>query len=515
MIISNNSIVRNSLFLYLRMIVVMGVSLYTTRIVLQTLGVDDYGIFNVAASLVVMFNFINTALVSSTQRFLNFELGRGIITRVAEVFCICLTIFLLSVPVVILAGETVGIWFLNQQANIPADRLVAANWVFQFTLLGYCFKTVQIPYNALIIAHEQMSFYSLSCILESILLLGGVLLLFCFPKDRLIFYAFWNSTAAMLILLFYYRYCKKHFPEAQFHFRLNSKYSREIFIFSGWSLLGTLANVTKQQGILVIINIFCGVAASGALALANQVSNAVYTFVSSFQVAFNPQLVKSYAAGDYKYFTDLVFHTSKYSFLLLWFLLLPFWMITPFALEVWLGNVPEHVVTFTRLTTLALLIDTLSAPLWMAVQTIGNIRNYQLIISFLILLSILFSYIGLKAGYPPAVALVICCLINVICHAARIVYLRIKVRFPVLSYLRRTMLPVTIVLLVTLAGSWGWHTILRSFQSVSLLYELLLIGGCGMFNMVGIVLLGLNKEERKNIYAAASRLMRQLKMKLL
>ena len=503
---NNKRIAHNTIFLYIRMFVVMGVSFYTTRIVLKLLGVDDYGILSVVAGIVVMFGFFNTAMVAATQRFLNFEIGKGQPENVSCVFSVSVVFFLLLIPLAVLLGETVGLWLLNGRLNIPPARLAAANWIFQLTLAGYCFKVIQIPYNALIIAYEKMSFYSFISILESLLLLLNVWLLFFLSGDKLILYVFMTSVTSLIVFLFYRGYCRRKFPQCQFSFRLKMNYIKEIFSFSGWSLLGTLANVAKHQGIIMIVNIFCGVAVSGALGIANQVGNAINVFVANFQVAFNPQIVKSYAAGECHYFTNLVFSTSKYSFFLLWLLVLPFWLEAEFALKLWLGNVPDYVVIFTQLTMLCFLIDTMSAPLWMAAQTIGTIRNYQLIISGLILLSPLFSYLFLRLHYSPSCVMIVCCVINLFCHVARIVYLKCRIQFPVMKYLYRSMLPILAVFTGSFLFSLLLKRVLVPLIPNPLLSGIVLIIASSLINFIFIFRLGLSEAERKTMYSLLARL---------
>ena len=437
--VNNKRIAKNTLLLYIRMFLMMGITLYTSRVVLQMLGVDDFGIYNVVGGIVVLFSFINNAMVASTQRFLNFELGRGNVEEAQKVFAASLNIYLVIVVVFILLAETVGLWFLNRYINIPSERVVAANWVYQASLVATALNFVRMPYNAAIIAYERMSFYAYTSIIEAALKLGIVFLLYLFV-DKLIAYSWLVSVVAMLILLMYVFFCRQMFAICRHHtFVYDKRRYTALVSFSGWSLFGSLANMGASQGLNILLNIFFGVFVNAAMGIANQVSSAINLFVGNFQTAFNPQIVKSYASGEKERFINLIINTSKYSYYLLFLIALPCFICCNEILQLWLGEVPPHSVPFCRLLIIFSLIDAIQGPLWVSAQATGEIRNYQLLMSFLILLNLPATYILLKIIPIAELALVVRVLINLLTAAARVVYLKRLYLFPVMRYLKEVV----------------------------------------------------------------------------
>ncbi len=440
---NNKRIAKNTLMLYVKMGVMMLVQLYTSRVVLQTLGVDDFGIYNVVGGVVVLFSFLNAAMSSATQRFLNFELGKKDLVQVGRVFSMSLTVHFCIAGLVLLLAETVGLWFLNAELNIPADRMIAANWVYQFSVATTLLGILLVPYNATIIAHERMGFYAWTSIVKAVLLLVIVYFLSIGEVDKLILYAGLVLAVNALMQLVYIVYCRQAFSQTAIYkpFR-DRELFRQLISFSGWSLFGGVADMCNSQGINMVMNIFGGVVVNAAMGIANQVNAAVYQFVSSFQIAFNPQLVKSYAANERERFISLIFRTSKFSFFLTFFLVLPICLNIDFILEVWLGEVPEFTSMFVRLTLAYSLLSSLSAPLWMSVQATGEIRNYQLIVSLLILANLPLAYAVLKLGFSPTWALGIRVVMNFLTTLWRVFYLRGKIGLPCRKFLFRVIFKV-------------------------------------------------------------------------
>ena len=487
----NKRIAKNTLLLYFRMILIMAVTLYTSRVVLDALGVEDFGIYNIVGGVVVLFSFLNSAMASATQRFLNYELGRGDIHEVQRVFSMSMTAHLSIAALVLLLAETIGLWFVWSYIKVPPGRETAAIWCYQFSVLTSCIQIVRIPYNACIIAYERMSFYAYISILEVVLRLLVVFPLLLDGFDRLVLYSLLMSVVALLVLYLYKTVCNRRFPVSRYRFFWDSSLYKKLMSFSGWSLFGGVANVGAQQGLGIVLNIFFGVAVNAAMGIANQVSQAVYSFVSNFQTAFNPQIIKSYAAGDRAHFEKLLFYGSKYSYFLLFLLSLPVLLNCDFLLSVWLKEVPPHAAAFSELIILFLLLDALSAPLWIAVQAMGNIRNYQLMISCIILLSLPLGYVALKLGMPPESVLVVRVVVNAGALAARIVYLYRRISFPAGRYLKEVVLSVLLVTacsvplplwLGSIAGSWN-GLLLTGFASLLLV-------------PAAIYVFGLRREER-------------------
>jgi len=446
---NNKRIAKNTLLLYIRMFLMMGITLYTSRVVLQMLGVDDFGIYNVVGGIIVLFSFINNAMVASTQRFLNFELGRDNVEEAQKVFAASLNIYLVIVVIFMLLAETVGLWFLNRYINIPPERTVAANWVYQASLVATALNFVRMPYNAAIIAYERMSFYAYTSIIEAALKLGIVFLLYSFA-DKLIAYAWLVSVVALLILLMYVFFCRRVFVICRHHtFAYDKRRYTALVSFSGWSLFGSVANMGASQGVNILLNIFFGVFVNAAMGIANQVSGAISLFVGNFQTAFNPQIIKSYASGEKERFINLILNTSKYSYYLLFLIALPCFICCNEMLQLWLGEVPPHSVSFCRLLIIFSLIDAVQGPLWVSAQATGEIRNYQLLMSFLILLNLPVSYVILKIIPIAELALVVRVLINLVTAVARVVYLKRLYSFPVARYLKEVVLLGMIVTIVS------------------------------------------------------------------
>ena len=329
---NNKRIAKNTLMLYIRMLFTMVVSLFTSRVVLQTLGVEDYGIQNVVGGVITMFTFINGGMVSSTQRYLNFEIAKGNAERLRSVFNTALQIHALIAVVIITLGETVGLWFLLEKLVIPEERMTAAMWVYQCSIIACVVNILSVPYNADIIAHEKMSAFAYISILDVTLKLIIVYLLVVSPIDKLIAYAILTLLVQMLIRYVYTRYCNKHFQESFVEWKLNKPLFKEMLSFAGWSFWGNLAGILYTQGLNMMLNIFFGPVVNAARGIAVQVQASVQQFVSGFQTALNPQITKNYASGDLEQMHSLMFRSARFSFLLLFFLSLPVLLETDFLL---------------------------------------------------------------------------------------------------------------------------------------------------------------------------------------
>ena len=478
--------------LYVRTFVTILVSLYTSRVVLSTLGETDFGIYNVVGGVVVLFSFIQNAMTSATQRFLNFELGQGDDNSVSKVFSMSMTAHISIAFLLFVLAETIGLWFVNTQLNIPQDRIIAVQWVYQFSIIVTCINIVRVPYHALIIAHERMNFYAYMSIIESVLKLLIVYLLLISSEDKLIVYAVLMAIVVFITTLCYKIYCNRKFRTSKYVLFWDSDLYKKLMSFSGWSLFGGVANVGASQGVNILMNIFCGVTVNAAMGIANQVQAAVSSFSGNFQTAFNPQLVKSYAAGEHDYFIKLICQTSKYSFYLIYLLVLPMLICAEHILNLWLVEVPEFTVRFTQLMLIFTLIDALSSPLWLSVQATGKIKKYQLLMSFLIALNIPAAYVLLSMGYSPVWVLIAKVLINLITHFIRMIYLKGLIDFPIIEYLLSVMFRIFLLVILTmpfpiliyrnLSGTIG--AVIAAFFAV-------------VFIVVSVYWVGVSNEERK------------------
>lgn len=490
---NNKRIAKNTLLLYVRMLAMMFTSLFTSRIVLDVLGAADYGLNNVISGVVILFSFINNALLSATQRFLNFHIGRKDYKRTNVVFCMSLNTYLLLSVLIIILGETIGLWFVNTQLNIPADRMLAAHWVYQFTLLQFIVGLLRVPYNASIIAYERMNFFAYVSLLEVVIKLVVVYLLYITAFDKLIFYSFLYTVVPLIITFVYKLYCNKNFKTTEYKAMWDKMAFREMFSFSGWSLFGSLANLSAQQGLNILINIFYGVTVNAAAGIANQVSTNVYGFISNFQTAFQPQIVKTYAAKEIERFHKLVFQTSKFSYFMVIILVLPILFTIDGILEIWLKQVPEYTAIFCRLILIFLSIEAITAPLWMSVQATGKIRNYQILMASIIFLNLPIAYLVLKAGLPVYTVWIVRVIVNIVTMTARCIYMKKKMDFPLLPYLRNVIIPILTVTLIALPIPVILHYAISDFW-----LNLIVVGlTTFMVTILDVYFIGMNVREKE------------------
>lgn len=491
---NNKRIARNTIALYVRMLLIVVVTLYTSRIVLQILGVVDFGIYSLVSGVIVMFAFINNALSSATQRFFSFELGRPNGGNIEKIFSVSIISNYVLAFFIVLVTEVVGIWFLNNKLNIPPDRLDAAVWVFHISMVTLFIQVISTPYNALIVAYEKMSAYAYISVLEVVLRLIMAYLLFVIDIDKLIVYALLMCGISLLVRLAYVFYCNRYIC----HYRVSLKlWDRKIFLdifgFSGWSMLGCFADIWTVQGVNVILNIFFGVIINTASGIAMQISSAINQFVGSFQTAFRPQIIKYYAAQDITEFTRLVFRTSRVSFFLLLLVSLPAFLCMDQLLHIWLGAVPEYSSIFSRLILIGLLFDAMSGPFWISAQAIGSIRNYQVLISLILLMNLPLAYICLWLGAPPYAVFIIKTIICISAFISRIFYIRSKVYFSIKEFYKGVMLPIILVFLIAIPIPvifWYYTTENITNGILTIFISLLCVG-------TAIYFLGLKSSERE------------------
>ena len=439
---ANKRIAKNTLVLYVRMLFTMGISLFTSRVVLQTLGVEDYGISSVVGGVISMFTFINAAMVSSTQRYLNFELVRGDANQLRSVFSTSLQIHALIALAIIVLSETVGLWFLNEKLVIPEARMNAAMWVYQCSILSCAVSIMSTPYNAVIVAHEKMSAFAYISILDVSLKLLVVYLLVVLPFDKLIILAILNLLVQLFIRYIYTLYCHRHFPESYFQFRFNKTLFKEMFGFAGWSFWGNLAAILYTQGLNMMLNIFFGPIVNAARGIAVQVQSAVQQFVGGFQTALNPQITKNYASNNLPQMHSLMFRSARFSFLLLFFLSLPVLMETNFILTLWLKTVPDDAVIFTQIMICISLIYTTANPCIIANQATGKVKIYQMVVGGILLLILPISYVVLKLGAPAYSVFIVHFCIESLAQFSRMYMLRKLIHLPLWQYMKNIYIPI-------------------------------------------------------------------------
>lgn len=431
--------------LYFRMILTMLVSLYTSRVVLNTLGVEDFGIYNVVGGFVTMLGFLNSSMASATQRFLAFEIGRGDREQLRNVFSMSVNIHFFIVFIILILAETVGLWFVNTQLTISAGRMGAAQWVYQFSILTLMVNMVSVPYNAMIIAHERMNVFAWVSIVEVCLKLFIVFMLQWFGFDKLKLYAVLTFCVSLIIRFIYGIYCSKNFKESKFRYFWDKSLFKTLVSYAGWNLWGNAAFILKSQGVNVLLNIFFGPVVNAARGIAYQVRSAINQFVTNFQMAMNPQIIKSYAVNDLKYMHQLIFRGAKYSFFLLFTLSLPILLETEQILRLWLKTVPEYTVIFTRLVIINVLIDCISGPLMTAAQASGKIKLYQSAVGGLLILNLPVSYLFLKVGFQPQVTMYISIGISILALMLRLLILKNLVKLKLENFFYQVVLKITVV----------------------------------------------------------------------
>lgn len=471
------------------MLLTIIVGLYASRVLLEKLGFEDYGIYNVVGGVIVLFSFLSSALNSATQRFLSVALGENNEVRLSKIFGTSIHIYVLLSVLVFVLAETVGLWFLNNQMNFPAHRMKAVNWVYHITIITFILNTLRTPYNASIISYEKMSFYAVTSIFEAISKLFIIYLINKSHIDQLIFYALLVLAISFILLVWYIIYCHMNFPHLKFIKKPDKTCFKEMFNFSGWSLFGSFASIGSSQGINILLNIFCGVLVNAGMGIANQVTNVVNQFVTNFQVAFQPQIVKGYASHEIDNVQNLVFLSSRISFYLLFLISTPFLVEPDYILKLWLGNVPAYASEFTFYLLIVLMIEALAAPLYMTIQATGQIKKYQIIVSCILLLNIPLGYVCLKIGLSPVSVVIIRCAVSLILLFYRVYETSVILKYSIQKFNK------TVLLKTVAVGSvcYAVFSLIKIYITASPITVILMTVA---FSVVVIYLLGINNNER-------------------
>lgn len=506
--LNSKRIAKNTILLYFRMLLMMFVSLYTSRVILKALGVDDYGIYNVVGGVVAMFSILSGTLSAAVSRFITFALGTRDINYMKRVFSTCVNVQLLLAIIIAILLETLGLWFLNTKMVIPLDRLFAANIVFQISVISFVVNLWSIPYNASIIAHEKMSAFAYISIFESVAkLIIAFIVTFC-TVDKLIVYAILILLVGLVIRFIYGNYCKKNFMECSYSFLIDKPLLKEIFVFSGWNFIGASSAVLRDQGSNLLINVFFGPSVNAARGIALQVSNTVGGFVNNFMVAVNPQITKCYASREWDYMMNLVEKSARFSFYILLLLAVPLIMCIDEILVLWLGMVPDYTAVFVRLILIFTLSECLANPLITAMLANGNIRNYQIVVGGCQLFNLPISYLFLKIGYSVEVVFVVNILISIIADIVRVYMLQKIIPFSVNNFIKNVFLNVSIVTLFAFIIPIITYFIIPSGVTYSFLLGIVSLFSVGL----SIWIFGLKISERKmmldKVRMLASRLLR-------
>lgn len=495
----NKKIAHNTIALYIRMIVQMLIGLYTSRVVLQVLGVDDFGIYNVVGSVTAMFSFVNGAMSNATMRFITFELGRRDEKRLNEVFCTSVNIHLIIAVITVLILDTVGIWFLYNKMTISPHRIDTAFWVLQFSIVTCIISIINVPYNACIIAHEKMGAFAFLSLFQSIAILILVLPLSCINGDKLILYAIIIMIVQLAIQLMYWIYCKNKFSETSYKIIWNKDLMKEMAKFAGWTMNGNIAWLAYTQGLNILINVFFGTTVNAARGIAFTIQSKIVGFCDSFQTAVRPQITKTFSTGDYERMHFLILNSSRLSFYLLLVLSLPVYVGLDDILKLWLGIVPEHTANFVRIILICSAIDVLRNPLNSAIHATGNIKKYQLWEANTLLLIIPLAYILLKIGYCVEWVFGVQLFIFVIVQIERVIIVCPQIRMRKYTYFKELVLPILKVLILSIILPCIISYFLPMREG-AILHLLLLISISIINCIVCVYVFGLKKIEKDKIY---------------
>ena len=503
---SENSkrIVKNTLMLYVRMLVLMLIGFYTSRVVLGALGETDYGVYNVVGGVVAMFTVISGALNSAISRFITFELGKGSEAQLNKVYSTAVLIQAAIALIVASIAEPVGVWFINNEMTIAPERIPAATWVLHFSVFSFVVNLISVPQMASITAHERMSAYAYIGLLDGFLRLMVALLILRSPFDRLVSYAALMAVVVLIVRLAYGIYCRRNFEECRFRPVFDSKLVKEMFSFAGWNFIGVSSGVLRDHGGNILVNLFFGPAMNAARGVAMQLFTALQGFVTNFMTAVNPQITKSYAAGDHDYLFALVRKSSRMSFYLLFVIALPVLFNTEYLLGIWLKEVPQGAVLFAQLFLIFALSESLSNPMITAMLATGRIRNYQLIVGGIQLLNVPVSYIILKAGASAQSTVVVAIILSQICFFVRLYLLKRETGYGALEHIKKVYLNVLLVAAAAVALPFALAGFMPGGFSGFLISATTAVVSAGL----SVLCVGCTKDERQDIYSYLRKLIK-------
>lgn len=473
----------------------MLVSLYTSRVVLNVLGIEDYGIYNVVGGVVAMFSILSASLSAAISRFITFELGKGDIDKLKRIFCTSVNIQILLIGIVVILMETIGIWFLNSKMVIPEERLAAANWVFQFSVVAFTLNLLSTPYNAVIIAHERMSAFAYISIIDCTLKLIVAFIIAYSPFDKLVYYGLLIMIVGFINRMMYAVYSKKHFEEATYRFIFDKGLMKEMFGFAGWNFFGNGAYVFNTQGVNLVTNIYFGVTTNAARAVATQVETAIKQFVTNFTTAVNPQITKSYAAGNLNETYSLVCLSSKFSYLIMLFFAVPFMFETETIMRLWLVNYPPEAPIFLRLSLFGTMFDLLGNSPAVAAWATGNIKKYYIYVASVGCLVFPLAWISFAVGMPAYTSYIIFLIVYIFVLFTKLHIIKRLINFPVKQYYK----DVLAVVLITTAVSFVLPGVVYMLMPRTLLYSFVVMIVSVISVATATYFLGLSMTERNKI----------------
>ena len=487
-------VAKNTLMLYFRQFLIMIVSLYTVRVVLNVLGTEDYGIYNVVAGFVTMFNFLSTAMATASQRYFSYDLGIGDEQHLNVSFCVTFLIYLLLCLIILIVAETIGIWFVINKLVIPAERRTASIIIYQFSIISFISTLITTPYKADIIAHECMDAYAYISIVEVFLKLAVVFVLKKISFDKLIIYGLLQCLVIFISAFLYRLYAKKKFPECHFRFIIDKNLLKEMISYSSWNLFGSSVSVVKNQALNVLLNLFFGPVVNAARGIAFQVNSAVVSFAHNFSTALRPQIIKTYSMGNEEESLNYVYAGSKLTFFLMYIFSLPLTFEMNFVLNLWLkSNVPQYAIIFTQLVLFDALIDCMGYPVMTLAHATGKIKLYQGLVGGIVLLNLPISYVFLRIGIKPYEVMVISILITIISSIVRLFIVQRISCFSVWKYFKKVVFPCMIIGIITISLVFfvtkifgnGWQKFI-----LTVLFSTCIV-------IISFLILGLTKSEKK------------------
>ena len=502
----NKRIAKNTGLLYIRQLLTLGLSLYTSRLTLQVLGETDFGVYATVAGFTALLSTLTTSLASGTQRFISFELGRGNIQRLNIVYCTAINIHLILSIVLIIIGETIGVWFIFNKMNVPQDRLITAFWVFQMTILNSVLALINSPNNAEIIAHEDMGVWAFVSILEVVLRCICVIGLFYISWDKLIVYSVSLFSIQLLMRAICIGWCKRKYTEVHFRFIWDIILIKSMLSVTGWIGLNNLAVTGFIQGVNIMLNVFFGPMLNAAYTIAMQAYSGIRQFCSSFQLASNPQIVKLYSKEDFKSLHELLISVFKFSFFLIFVLALPFLINAKAIMHFWLKDVPAHCESFFILLLIYAFIDVLVYPLDIAAQATGKLRNYRISISLAVLSILLIGYIAFTMGSIPESIYIVAIIMSWVSLTLRLLFLRKLIRLSFMDFIRNVILRIIFVGLTSVI----LPLILLYLLDESILSSVILFVVSFLFPILSVFFIGLNETERNMLKKGISLLMSKI-----
>ena len=491
----NKRIAKNTLLLYLRMFYSLLISLFTARVVLQALGFTDYGLYNVVGSVTTMFTFLRSAMGNATNRYIAFGVGKGDVEELKKTFSTCIIVHLIIAATIVVLCEVVGLWLFYNKMDIPPDRMSACFWVLQFSIATCAIGVICVPYDADIIAHEKMGAFAFISILNSTLNLGVVYAVKYFPSDKLVFYAFLLFSIQVLNRIIYNIYCHKHFPESQFARIVDKAQIKEMFKFAFWNLFGNMAAIACTPILNIFLNMFFGPIVNAARGIAVSVQSVLNSFISNFQLAVIPQITKSYATGQLRRMQKLIITGSKISYFLFFFAALPLTLEAKQVLTLWLGEVPEHTISFMRITMMIMLITSWIQPLHTANLATGRIKKFQTWRGVVMLMMLPISYIALRFGAAPEVVFVVQLVVTFAAQIVMLIIIRPLINLSLREYATEVFIRTgTVSLLAVIPTYFVYRYLPDTFWALLVVCIISVF-----FSALFIYIVGLNKEEKSNV----------------